>query len=423
MDLSMKEAMDKFLPPKVQDLVHRTGGLADSLGFRVYLVGGFVRDLLLKVPNLDLDLVVIGDGLVFARALAESLQADLCCHERFGTATLRLNDGLKIDVASARKEFYEYPAALPRVEAGSLRQDLYRRDFTINAMAIALNQDHLGQLVDFFCGRTDLEKGIIRVLYNLSFIEDPARIMRAVRFEKRYGFCIESKTLQFIREAVKKRLVGKLTFHRIWEELRLIFNEDKPYRMLKRLKQLGAWEQILPEVRISQRMQALMEEALKVINSYPVFFSCLDKPLLFLLILFEGLSSAQLDMINARFQWPLKYQEAMVKAVERKNSVKKVCRLKDEPVGRLHRLLQDVPMEVIVLFILICGEKGALIHKYLEARRSTTREINGRDLIALGWNPGPEIGKILNEVWEARLNGFLTSREEEIAFVKGLNKK
>ena len=185
--------------------------MAESLGFKAFAVGGFVRDLLLQNKNLDLDIVVEGDGIIFAKKLAQRLQGQVKAHERFITAMILLPNGFKIDVATARLEYYDYPAALPTVELSSIKLDLYRRDFTINAMAIQLNPAHFGTLIDFFNCQGDLKEKTIKVLHNLSFVEDPTRIFRAIRFEKRMDFKIDIHTSRLIQSAVKMKLFGKAT--------------------------------------------------------------------------------------------------------------------------------------------------------------------------------------------------------------------
>ncbi|MGH7378585.1 MAG: CBS domain-containing protein, partial [Candidatus Methylomirabilales bacterium] len=165
------------LPPRLQEILKAAGGVADKAGARLYVVGGFVRDLLLGVENFDVDLVVEGDGIAFAEAFAATAGGTVRSHRKFGTAVVSLPDGFKVDVASARTEYYEHPAALPTVEHGSIRMDLYRRDFTINALAVGLNAADYGRLLDFFGGSRDLRDGAIRVLHSLSFVEDPTRIL------------------------------------------------------------------------------------------------------------------------------------------------------------------------------------------------------------------------------------------------------
>ncbi|MGM9572295.1 MAG: CBS domain-containing protein, partial [bacterium] len=191
------------LEAEIQALLRRIGQVGDEENTPVYVVGGFVRDLLMKRPNLDIDLVVEGNGAEFAAILAQKLGGEKTFESEFCTAQIMLPSGLKLDVATARREFYEYPAMLPQVEEGSLKQDLYRRDFTINAMAVQLNSQSYGDLIDFFGGQRDIYQKKIRVLYNLSFIEDPTRILRALRFEKRYNFTIEQETEFFIKQALK----------------------------------------------------------------------------------------------------------------------------------------------------------------------------------------------------------------------------
>ena len=180
--------MKERLPKRVFSKLEQAGELADHMGVSAFVVGGFVRDLLLGIENLDLDLVIEGDGIAFARALGRREKARVKVHERFGTAVVMFPEGFKLDVATARTEYYEYPAALPTVEPSSIKKDLYRRDFTINTMAVRLNKGEFGALIDFYGGRRDLKEKTIRVLHSLSFIEDPTRVFRAIRFEQRFGF-------------------------------------------------------------------------------------------------------------------------------------------------------------------------------------------------------------------------------------------
>ena len=178
------------LPKKINDLFKEFGKVADTLGYDVYLVGGLVRDVLLKRENLDVDIVVEGDGIRFAHAFAENIEVRVRSHRKFGTAVLIFPNGFKVDVASARMEYYESPAAPPIVETSSLKMDLFRRDFTINTLAVKLNESDSGILVDHFGGQKDIKEKVIRVLHNLSFVEDPTRVLRAIRFEQRFGFKI-----------------------------------------------------------------------------------------------------------------------------------------------------------------------------------------------------------------------------------------
>ncbi|NJN69887.1 MAG: CBS domain-containing protein, partial [Nitrospira sp.] len=226
------------LPKRVVTLLEEAGRFADRCDVPLYVVGGCVRDLLLNIENLDLDLVVEGDGIAFARQLGEVVHARVKVHERFGTAILLLPDGFRLDVATARTEYYEYPTALPTVEQSSIKKDLYRRDFTINALAIRLNGKSFGEVLDFYGGQRDLNEKIIRVLHGLSFVEDPTRVFRAVRFEIRYGFRLGRDTTALIEGAVKMNLFNRLSGHRVLEELKLLLTEREPRQALKRLADL-----------------------------------------------------------------------------------------------------------------------------------------------------------------------------------------
>ncbi|MFC1630994.1 hypothetical protein ACFL2I_00360, partial [Candidatus Omnitrophota bacterium] len=185
---NISELLKQKLPPRIISLIRKIGAIGQDHGFPAYLVGGFIRDLLLGADNLDLDIVVEGDGLRFASLLQERIVLKVTGHKRFGTATITLPSGFKIDLASARRESYAHPAALPSVSQSSIKEDLFRRDFTINALAMAINRDDFGRLLDLLAGQQDLIKKKIRVLHDRSFIDDPTRIIRAIRFAQRYNF-------------------------------------------------------------------------------------------------------------------------------------------------------------------------------------------------------------------------------------------
>jgi len=222
------------IPDTVADILKAAGAIGDKYGFKVFAVGGFVRDLLLGADNLDIDIAVEGDGLRFAKELANKLNGSLITHKQFGTATIA--SIARVDIATARSESYKVPAAYPNVKFGTIKDDLKRRDFTINAIALSLNKKSFKKIVDFFNGRKDLKRGIIRVLHDQSFIDDPTRIFRAVRFEQRYGFRIEARTEQLLRHAVNSGVLHKLKKQRIERERAIISKEKKASRMFARLE-------------------------------------------------------------------------------------------------------------------------------------------------------------------------------------------
>ena len=222
------------------NLLRRIDVLADSMGYGAFLVGGTVRDLMLGVKNLDLDISVEGNAIELGEKLAKELGASLATHKMFGTCTLFINNNLKLDFATARKEIYKSPAALPIVEFSSLKADLSRRDFTINAMAMSLKRNDFGQLIDLFGGERDLARGLMRVIHAKSFTDDPTRIFRAVRFESRFGFSIEAGTLRLMKTAITKGMLAKLSKYRINKEIILILREKDRRKAFDRLEELGA---------------------------------------------------------------------------------------------------------------------------------------------------------------------------------------
>src|SRR5256886_9998774 len=226
--------MRRRLPAKIFNRLQEIGRLADDIGMPAYLVGGLVRDLLLGRQNLDVDIAVEGDGMTFARRLADQHGAGLKIFEKFATALVVFPDGFKLDVATARSESYAHPTALPTVRPSSIKDDLYRRDFTINALAIRLNASHFGELVDFYGGLRDLEAKTIRALHARSFVDDPTRVFRAIRFEQRFGFRIEKHTLTLLKEAAASDLVRRLSGPRLRNEVMRLLSEQAPPRAIRR---------------------------------------------------------------------------------------------------------------------------------------------------------------------------------------------
>src|ERR671915_431580 len=231
----------------------------------VYLVGGTVRDILLGEPNFDVDIAVEGDAIALARSLADALGGRLRAHGKFGTAVVLYGQGQRVDVVTARTEFYDAPAALPTVEHATIREDLFRRDFTINAMAVSLRGEDFGRLVDPFGGRRDLEERTLRVLHNLSFIDDPTRIFRGIRYENRYGFRMDEHTARLARGCIEMGLVGDLSSTRLREELIALLEEGDVHHAIPRLAQLGAGTAIQPHLAADDEAVGLID-AMRELN-------------------------------------------------------------------------------------------------------------------------------------------------------------
>ncbi len=254
------------LPARLIALLEQAGDLAERTAVSAFVVGGFVRDLLLGRPNLDVDLVIEGDGIAYARALARAVGGSVKVHDRFGTTIVIFPDGFKLDVATARTESYDFPTALPTVKRSSIKEDLYRRDFTINTLAIRLNTGRFGELIDVFGGQRDLNEKTIRVLHSLSFVEDPTRVFRAVRFEQRFGFRLGKETLALIKGTVKMYLFRHLSSSRLSDELILLLSEEAPRKIVARLGELALLRCIHPALKWSTRLDALLKAVEEALN-------------------------------------------------------------------------------------------------------------------------------------------------------------
>lgn len=378
----------------------------------VYLVGGAVRDLLLGEPSFDLDIAVEGDGIAFARSLARLLHGRAVPHEKFGTAIV-LHDGGRVDVATARTEFYDYPAALPAVEQATIRQDLHRRDFTINAMAVSLRGTDFGRLVDPFGGRRDLELGRVRVLHNLSFIDDPTRMFRAVRYESRYGFQMDGHTMSLARACVEMGLVGELSSARVRDELQLLLSEPAAGGSVARLSQLGLADAVHGHLAVDgAAVTAIGQiEALRAryTPSEPAW-----RPRLAVLV--SRIHPDELYAWFSRLRLRRRDTDAIVDAVAVAPRLPALLEGVSEPAQAVRLLAPHDPVGLLLALALAGeGPHEAWIHRYFDGLRGVALEISGADLAELGLRESPRVGAILNELRRRKLNGELAGgREAEL---------
>jgi tRNA nucleotidyltransferase (CCA-adding enzyme) len=423
MTLPPPQQIDGLLQQRtyVYRLLVDAGKLAAQMGMRAAVVGGFVRDLLLGVENEDLDIVIEGDGLFLAEELSRRLNACLKIHEVFGTAMLILPDGKKIDIATARTEYYEFPAALPTVRFSSLRQDLDRRDFTINAMAVDITPDNFGHVLDFFGGYEDLRQGLIRILYSRSFYDDPTRLFRSIRFEQRYGFMLEIQTEQLAVSGVAEKIWQNLSVERLARELILIFKENRCRRILKRLDNIGIWSELFPAIPLDQVIWEGLRRSQQVRNILVDYMPAGTPWLIVPMLLFYRLTAAQ----------QAEYTEMLKLTGRQRANVKATLSVLDETLVRLqqrhltnaeiYELLQPLSVEGIMLVAaLLCHHKPAnrRILSFLKELRGIKQMLTGEDIRQLGVKPGPVIGEILRLLHREKLNGGLPTKDDEVWFVK-----
>jgi len=417
---NLARIMQARLPLEIQVLLQRIGQLAGEKP--VFVVGGFVRDLLLGRRNLDIDLVVEGSGLEFAQYLAAELQGELTSHADFGTATVTLADGQKLDVATARREFYEYPAVLPTVETGSLKQDLYRRDFTINAMAVSLNPESYGELMDFFAGQQDLKKGIIRVLYNLSFIEDPTRIFRALRFEQRYNFRIEEQTAGFISHALKMGVLDKLSGTRLKNEFLLILKEKNPAKILLRSEDWGILSFIQPGLSLDQEIVQVLASAQLIINHFPQTLTEKEKILVYFLGLIHKIGKTALEEIATKLEFTKGDIETMLLTVDSYPEIEEFLSQGEIRASVLYQKLQGFSWSSLYFFLAKTKEykvKKKIVY-YLHKLKDFKAEMGGDDLLQLGYKGSPKFKRVLEKIKTARMDGKIKNREEELELAQSL---
>ncbi len=419
---NMAAVLKERLPRKVIKFLKNFGQVADMLGYNAYLVGGLVRDVFLKRENLDLDIVVEGDGIRFAQEFAEHYDARVRSHPKFGTAVLIFPDGFKVDVATARMEYYEAPGAPPVVETSSLKLDLYRRDFTINTLAIKLNKRSYGTLIDYFGAQEDIREKQLRVLHNLSFVEDPTRVLRAIRFEQRFGFKIGKLTLALIKNAVKINCFKDLSGRRLFLELKLILNEQDPIKAIERLNEFDLLQIISPEMRMTEGLRRLLEEIKRVIAWYNLLY--LEEPFEPWKVYWHALSSAldskALRAIAQRMGILGLKEERMIYQRQHEEKLLESLQRFEGNNYRLYTLLLPYDTETLLYLM---GKTNSekirrLISNYFTRLKGTKVQLKGKDLLDMGLHPGPVFRNVLESLLEARLNNLIKTRDDEVEFVK-----
>ncbi len=416
--------------PVVANLAGRLGELgldgllrqiqAVAAGVRgVYLVGGAVRDLLLGEPGFDVDIAVEGDGIALAGDLAERLKGHVRPHAKFGTAVVVAHDAAgarrRVDVASTRSESYAYPAALPKVEHAGIRSDLARRDFTINAMAVSLKPETYGDLLDYYGGMTDLAARRIVVLHNLSFIEDPTRVLRAIRYENRYGLRMDEHTLNLARACCAMDLVGDLSSARLRDELIALLEEDKVDFSLRRMEELGLTPSIHGRLRAGAATRDLVHRGDRARAAHRLEGET-PRWRLRLVWMLRDLEPEEIAMWAERMRLRRTDAEVLERAlVVGRRLVDRVARGPSE--ADLYELARGEPLEAVLAAVALddTGSAAERLGHFLDVTRHVTLGIGGEDLLGLGFEASPAMGEVLRSVLHLRLNGVVHTRAEELA--------
>jgi tRNA nucleotidyltransferase (CCA-adding enzyme) len=421
--------MKNSLKPEILRLLRDLGRIGDQLDLKVYAVGGFVRDLLLGVANFDIDVTVEGDGILFAEIFATSYGCRVKSHEKFGTAAIVFSNGTKIDVASTRLEYYDSPGVLPTVERSSLKMDLYRRDFTINTLAIALAGAEFGRLIDFFGARRDLQAKSIRVLHNLSFVEDPTRVFRGIRFEQRLGFRMAAHTENLIKNSIKMNFLEKLGGKRLFAELVHIFEEREPQHAVERMAALGVLRYIHRAIKVTAETLHLFQESAQVATWHELLYRkqpC-ENWVVYFLALCSTLSAAEFVETCLRLETGARFIEKY--AAGRSAGERALEQISRSISGRgrsllpseICAILRGLPIEILLHLMARADEDSRRQFSiYVTNLSQVTTEIDGNDLKAFGLKPGQLYRDILDKVRDARLDGKVASREDELQLVQKL---
>jgi len=408
--INLATEMEKQLPAELVEFMRTAGEVAASQGQSLYLVGGVVRDLLLSRTNLDLDLVVEGDAIGLSQRLVDVVQGKLTTHPHFNTAKLRWKKW-SVDIATARSETYERPGALPTVTPGSLGNDLFRRDFTINAMAVELAPASYGQLINPYGGKSDLEWGLIRILHWGSFIDDATRIWRALRYEQRLDFRLEPTTLLLLERDIP--MLDTISGDRLRHELELVLKEEFPENFLRRARQLKVLSRLHRGLRADGWLAKKFEQAREI--------SLLNSPSveLYLAILTYRMTREATEELISK----LRLQKSLAQTLRDTHSLTAQIETLADPKlarSRIYHLLRDYSPAAITAISLAANSVTVRRHieTFLTRLRYVKPALTGDDLQRMGIPPGPRMKEILQRLHEARLDRKVRARRGELALVR-----
>jgi len=407
------------LPRRQREVLEAAAVLGERRGVSVYLVGGPVRDLIMGFPGADLDITVAGNAAPYAEALAASLGARVTIHPRFGTATLILQDGLRLDVATARREQYRHPAALPQVFPATIDEDLFRRDFTINAMAVRLTSGG-GELLDPFGGLTDLRGGRLRAIHDESYRDDPTRILRGARYAARYRLHFSFRDRRRIESALAESVLQRLSGDRLFREVQLVLHEAAPEVVLKILEGLGVLRALDPALARDLRAVAQMRRVRQGWQHYR-HLGVPQQPELwrvYFLILLRSVPARVRRRVGGRLGLKSPPLAALTGELRGLPLLQRQLEGRRLGASRLRHLLDRASPESRLLLWAVAGRVRRRVERYLTRLAFVKPALTGRDLKKFGFVPGPTYRQIMDMLLRGRLDGHLKSREEEIALLR-----
>lgn len=409
----------KQLDPNTRAIIEAIGDIADEDRIPVYVVGGAVRDLLLKKSTKDIDIVVEGDAVKLARKISRVFDVPVKAYAAFKTATLFLEDGLNIDFVSARTERYTKSGALPTVSEGALQDDLFRRDFTINALAFSINCESFGEIFDFYEGLSDLKAGKIKVMHDKSFVDDPTRILRAIRYEQRFGFRLDRSTLSLLKQALDLNVFDRISIDRYINDFERNLQEVNVQKIVARQKDLGVAEILAGDMTnvvgrvkgIQARIKKLKRQMLK--DDVAEWF-------IYFLAHFEDCQLASDSHVMSSSVLN-KHQKKCLLGLSEMREFRQFLTNYQRPLSEVYRKLTNIPMELVWYLKLTTGNKKVdeKIDQYRNVRTLTVK-LNGDDLKVYGLDSGRHIGTILNQILWSKIDGEVKSRRDEVRMAKSL---
>lgn len=419
--MSLADRIQNLYTKKLLNLLIKIGEIADSIGLKAYIVGGFVRDLLLEKSNFDIDIMVEGDALPFATRVGQELNAECKLIERFHTAHIYLDD-LTIDFSSARKEYYPQPGALPIISFSNIKDDLFRRDFTINAIALSITPSNPFELLDLFGGESDIINKTIRTLHSRSFIDDPTRLYRAIRFAERFGFCLDSKTDYHFYKAINNNLPSKLSIKRIASEIDKCFQEKYPLTLLSKYQDSNLLSYLHKDFSQKKLVDINFGKVRFTFSLLKTKYSKLSETSIYWSLLLSKIDFKEAKNLINNSGLPHSVVSQVINTISSfKSTMYNISNAKNNI--EIYNSLKDTCPECIALLYLYNQNKDIenKLNNYINNLISIKPSISGKDLIEAGISPGPQIREILGKIIEKKIGGEKLTRKEELNLARTIS--